>query len=179
MAISLDTQGIIRKFKERFSRIAADVLVALPLQIDSKDPSSLKAYVNELGRGHTSWPLVPESVEPPTQGRILSALQSKWSFTNPGLLQYIVNYLNDQSLKKRLKEYCHDYASFYQSLIDSKKTRSLYQSNPCLILVIDSETDETYDGDLDTLNFLENICKHYFRVHKIRKSDAMHAVHGK
>ena len=138
------------------------------------DTENLIVLLNDLLKGDLKEPLM---IEQPVATHIdlFLLLQTKWSFTNPTILQQIINYLAGEDLQQRMRQYSQEYDRFRQSLKinESSLQRGIQfdeydTTKPCLILIIES-------GPLDLSEiyvFLDNvfgIYKRYLRLHKIER----------
>ena len=169
LSISRRIREQIVDFKRRYAFLAMEATDYLKKSY--RDPESLMVLLNDLLKSDLKEPLM---IEQPvaTHGQLFLQLQKKWSFTNPTILQQIINYLAED-LQQKMEEYSQQYDDFCQSLKinESSLQRGIHfdeydATNPCLIVIIES-------GPLDLSEiyvFLDNvfgIYKRYLRLHKI------------
>ena len=170
MTISCSTQRQIVDFKNRFAHLAMGAMDYLKKSYP--DTENLIVLLNDLLKGDLKEPLM---IEQPVATHIdlFLLLQTKWSFTNPTILQQLINYLAGEDLQQKMTKYSQEYDSFCQSLKinESSIQRGIHfddydTTNPYLIVIIESgplNFNEIY-------LFLDNvfgIYKRYLRLHKI------------
>ena len=170
MTITRSTQEQIADFKKRYAFLAMKATDYLKKSYC--DPESLMVLLNCLLKSDSKEPFM---IEQPvaTHAELFLQLQKKWSFTNPTILQQLINYLTGEDLQQEMKKYSQEYDSFCQSLKinESFLGKGIHfdeydAAKPCLIVVIES-------GPLDFNEiyvFLDNvfgIYKRYLRLHKI------------
>ena len=176
--ISRSTRGQITDFKRRFAFLEMEMTDYLKKSYP--DPESLMVLLNSLLKSGSKEPLMIE-VPVATYGELFLQLQNKWSFTNPTILQQLINYLAGEALQQKMRKYSQEYDIFCQSLkIDESSLQKRIHfddydaANPCLIVIIES----SQEGPADPLElndiyvFLDNvfgIYKRYLRLHKIER----------
>ena len=170
MTISCSTREQIADFKKRYAFLAMKATDYLKKHY--RDPESLMVLLNDLLKSDSKEPLM---IEQPvsTYGELFLQLQKKWSFTNPTILQQLINYLTGKDLQQEMKKYSQEYDSFCQSLKinESSLGKGIHfdeydDTKPCLIVIIEA-------GPLDFneiyvfLDDVFGIYKRYLRLHKI------------
>ena len=182
MTISSNTWEKIADFKRRYAFLTMEM--ADYLKKSYPDPETLMVLLNGLLKSDLKEPLMIE-VPVTTYGELFQQLEKKWGFTNPTILQQLINYLAGEALQQKMREYSQEYDIFCQSLkIDeSSLEKRIYfddydATNPCLIVIIESSQAEPAPSHLNTVElneiyvFLDNvfgIYKRYLRIHKIER----------
>ena len=171
MCMTVNIQQKIARLKLEFTNIATKAFEVLKQQ--HSNSGSLTVWLNELLKGDLKEPLMCETIAV-NHDELFLLLQKKWSFTNPDILEQLINYMDNKALQQSIKDYRKDYKSFCQSLQFSEKSllekgmqfSARDPSRPCLVLIIESGPMTLQEIYL----FLDNvfgIYKRYMRVHKI------------
>ena len=170
LTISCSTQEQIADFKRRFAFLSMEATEYLKKRFP--DPESLIVLLNDLLKIDLKEPLM---IEQPvaTHLELFLQLQKKWSFTNPTILQQLINYLAGEDLQQKMRKYSQEYDSFCQSLKinESSLQKGIHfdeydTTKPCLIVIIESGPLNLHEIYV----FLDNvfgIYKRYLRLHKI------------
>ena len=125
-------------------------------------------WLNATVSGLQSEPLPVPSSSVSDEVPLDDQLQKMWSFTNPAILEGLVEKTNDEDLIERMKKYNEHFKYVRRSIpISNQKIIlepvDLYK--PCLILIF---KNITYFDDIDLfLREVFDIYRRYLRVHKI------------
>ena len=125
-------------------------------------------WLNATLRGLQSEPLVVPSSSVSDKIPLDDQLQKRWSFTNPAILEGLVEKTNDEDLIERMKKYNEHFKYVRRSIpISNQKIilEPLDLDKPCLILIF---KNITYFDDIELfLREVFDIYRRYLRVHKI------------
>ena len=147
-----------------------DIVVRALKWLDQRYPEPIDAvrWLNEVLRGPKCEPLVVPSSSVADNVPLDEQLQKRWSFTNPAILDGLVDKINDEELVKKMKMYNEHFKDVRRSIPinDQQITFEPFDpSNPCLIVKFQNIT---YFDEIELfLREVFDIHRRYFRVHKI------------
>ena len=129
-------------------------------------------WLNDTLGGSQDEPLVVEASKS-DYGKIGDQLQKKWSFTNPDFLEQLIGEM-DTTLIEQMRDYRKKFDCFCRSFPISNQTidKEVFfedhdPSQPCLVLMIESDIDTNFHDVRVFLEDVFDIYKRYLRVHKI------------
>ena len=166
MTLAYDVQTRIGKLRTEFG----DIVVQALKWLDHRYPETKDAvrWLNATLRGLQSEPLVVPSSSVSDNIPLDDQLQKKWSFTNPAILEGLVEKTNDRDLTERMKKYNENFKYVCRSIPISNQEIIFERFNhnkPCLTLIFENIT---YFDDIELfLREVFDIYRRYLRVHKI------------
>ena len=114
MTLAYDVQTRIGKLRTEFG----DIVVQALKWLDHRYPETKDAvrWLNATLRGLQSEPLVVPSSSVSDNIPLDDQLQKKWSFTNPAILEGLVEKTNDRDLTERMKKYNENFKYVCRSI---------------------------------------------------------------
>ena len=155
MTLDYDIQARITDLRTEFADIV--VLAFRWLENHYPEPRDAVRWLNEVLRGLKNEPLVIPNGNIPLD----KVLQEKWSFTNPAILEGLIQKTNDNDLIRRMKKYNEDFKYVRRSIpISNKKIvfEPHHCDKPCLIIIF---KNITYFDDIEI--FLREVFDIYRR----------------
>ena len=166
MTMDHDIQENISNLRTEFG----DIVVQAIKWLENRHPETKDAvrWLNATLHGLQSEPLVVPSSSVSDTVPLDDQLIKRWSFTNPTILEGLVEKTNDEDLIERMKEYNEHFKYVRRSIpISNQKIilEPLDRDKPCLILIF---KNITYFDDIELfLREVFDIYRRYLRVHKI------------
>ena len=159
---TVETQ--IDSLKDDYAAIATEACGCL--ETHDRSAALTAVWVNEVFRGPQNEPLIVEgSVS--EYSDLFRQLQKKWSFTNPTLLEQLLEKLKNDTLIQKLALYTERFNTFCSKFPIDKAVRFEHYdpSQPCLVLILNFKT---FHGIKVFLEDVFDIYARYLRVHMIK-----------
>ena len=166
MKLDHDIQENISNLRTEFG----DIVVQALKWLENRHPETKDAvrWLNATLHGLQSEPLPVPSSSVSDTVPLDDRLQKRWSFTNPAILEGLVEKTNERDLIEKMKKYNEHFKYVRRSIPISDEEIILEGFNPdkrCLILIF---KNITYFDDIELfLREVFDIYRRYLRVHKI------------
>ena len=167
MTLYQDIQTKIRNLKTEFG----DIVVLALRWLDNRYPETRDAvrWLNEVLRGPKGDPLVLTSSSLSEDVPLVDQLQEKWTFTNPTILEGLVDKTNDSTLIERMSQYKKHFKYVRRSIPITDQEVILEPFNrdkPCLIVIF---KNITFFDDIELfLQEVFEIYRRYLSIHMIK-----------